>query len=511
MLPRLIPDLPPQPPKKRPAVIDIGSNSVRLVVYESMGRSPTQIVNEKAMCGLGRQLETTGRLDPDGVASGLATLRRFKCLLDSMAVTEIAPVATAAVRDAEDGAQFLETVRREVGLDIRVISGEEEATLSALGVLAAEPSTDGLIGDMGGASLELVEIENGEIGPHLTLPVAPLRLAELGGRAAQVKRIDGCLESVPWLDRIKGRTFVAVGGAWRALARAHMAQSNYPLHVIHHYTVSRGEMQDFATVVAKQGKASIERVAGISRRRVDTLPAAALVMERICKLAKPKTVAFTAFGLREGVLYERLDPAVQRTDPLIAAAAEVALRIGRFGHAECLEAWTAPLFFALGEPPSERRLRAAACLLSDIGWTEHPDYRAFHAYQRVLRMPFGGIDHASRAGLALAIHGRYGGGTEAEGTEIARALVSSNQLKWAYLLGLVLRLGHTVTAGSVELLEHTRLALESHAIVLELGPAAENLAGEVVQRRLDPIARALNRPVAEIRVADRQAPAAAGG
>jgi exopolyphosphatase/guanosine-5'-triphosphate,3'-diphosphate pyrophosphatase len=217
-------------------VIDIGSNSIRLVVFEGLAREPAPIFNEKVFAALGKTVGETGRLNPEGLSQAFSTLTRFSRLLKAMKVTDCHVVATAAVRDAADGAAFLEEVKRRAELNITIISGEEEGRLSAEGVLSGIPDADGAMGDMGGGSVELVRLARGVVGERTTMPFGPFRLMALGGsHQSQVAAVDTRLAALPWLPSVAGAALYAVGGIWRAFAKVHMEQVGHPLHVIHHY------------------------------------------------------------------------------------------------------------------------------------------------------------------------------------------------------------------------------------------------------------------------------------
>lgn len=480
---------------ERVGVIDIGSNSLRLVVYDGLTRAPIPLFNEKVMCGLGRTVEKTGRLDPDGVVLALNNLDRFCTILCGMQVGRVDVVATAAVRDAADGTAFVEEVGRRTGLRVRVVPGSEEARLSAMGVLSGMPAADGLMGDLGGGSLEMVGMDAGSVGPEtpVTLPLGPLRLIEASGgkcdRAA--KMVDQQLDAVDWLPAYQGRTLYPVGGSWRALAKLHMEQVKHPLHIIHHYAADTVQLRDFLALLSRQSRSSLEKMSGISRRRADTLPFAALVMERLLRRLEPAQVVFSAYGLREGLLFDLLNAQERRADPLLEACAAVAHRLGRFGTADVLAGWTASLF--PGEDAAEARLRTAACLLSDLGWAEHPDYRAEHAFLRVLRMPFSGADHSERAWLALACYVRYAGRADDAPTAAARLLLDEAQAGRATVLGQALRLAQTLTGGVAGLLQRTSLGLGDDAVTLMLPEDSRVLVGDVVQRRLDALAKTVKR------------------
>ncbi len=482
-----------RPPARRGcvAVVDIGSNSLRLVIYDGVRRSPRALFNEKVMCGLGRGLERTGRLDPDGVELARANLQRFVALARSIGARRLDVLATAAVRDASDGRSFVAEIQRRHRLKVKVLAGAEEGRLSAYGVLAGIPEANGVVGDLGGGSVELVPVAGGQVGAAETLPVGPLRLADYAGDDRKLRDvIDKHFATVPWLSaKVDGGAFYAVGGAWRALARIHMEQTHYPLHIIQQYTVPRGEAEDFLDLIAHQSRKSLEKITTVSRKRLDVVPIAARVLQRLLRRIGPKQLVFSAFGLREGHLYNLLRGEAQREDPLLAGCADLALANRRFGSdGEEVFAWTSPIF--AGEGAAQQRLRQAAALLGDLAWHEHPDYRAEQALHSVLYMPVAGLDHAERAWLAAAIYARYGGG---DSFEVLTALLDEDALAAARVVGLALRLAFTLSGGGPGLLARSKLALEGNTLVLTLSGDAAKRYGESVQRRLDALGRSLGK------------------
>lgn len=479
----------------RVGVIDIGSNSIRLVVFERASRAAVPMFNEKVMCGLGRGLNGSSRLSEEGVRSALANLARFVRLAEAMEVGELTLLGTAAMRDAANGAEFAAEVRRRTGRPVEVLSGEEEARLSALGVVSGIAGADGLMGDLGGGSLELVALDAGRIGAQVTLPLGPLRLMDMakGNVGAAKSIVDKHLASVEWLGPLGARAFYPVGGAWRTLARIHMGQTHYPLHVIQHYAVQRQQAEEMCDLVGRLGRRTLLSIAGISRRRLDILPFAALVLERLLRVTRPQRLVFSAFGLREGHLYSRLSAAERRKDPLIAACTDIARTHNRFGvMGERLQGWLDPLF--AGDTDEQRRLRLAACLLSDIGWREHPDYRAQQAATTVLHLPLTGLDHTARVSLALTTAARYGG---LEGDELrpVLAMLPEEEQRRATALGLAIRLAYSVSGATPVLLESTSLAPRDGRLALLLPRGGAIMHGEAVQRRLDALGRALAMPV----------------
>lgn len=481
----------------RVAVIDIGSNSLRLVVFDKRSRCPVPVFNEKAQPGLGKGLERHGHLNPDAIPAAITNIRRFVTLSEAMGVESIALLATAAVRDAKDGALFAAQIEKQTGQKVQIVTGEEEARLSAQGVLAGIPDADGLMGDLGGGSLELVRLEAGQIREQVTLPLGPLRLAEAtnGDLDAAQKLIDRQFEKLDWLSLVKGKTLYPVGGTWRSLARIHMEQARYPLHIIHEYRMTRRQSEDLANVLAHLGKKSLNNVGGISRRRLETVPLGSLVLERLIKAVKPECVLFSAYGLREGYLYSTLDKAAQQGDPLLVGCADLAGADGRFGSvSDQIDDWLAPLFRSEGK--ARARLREAACLLSDIAWREHPDYRAEHAFLRVLRLPVAGITHPERVVLALVIATRYGGGMDAPFAQSMLGLLSDDDRDFAQRAGTALRLAYALSAGTEHMLHLTTIEKRNDRIELHLPKDGEAMFGEAVQRRLDAVGRAFKLPVA---------------
>ncbi len=477
----------------RVGVVDLGSNTVRLVVYERLGRAPQPVFNERVICGLGRRLAKTGRLDPAGAKRAEASMVRFVALARAMEVDRLDVIATAATRDAEDGPDFIARLERRCGVTIEQLSGSQEARLAAQGVVSGIPGATGLAGDLGGGSLELVALKGGEFGAYTTLPLGALRLSDSGGKRHEIKAtIDEALDTVPWISHGKGQSLYPVGGAWRALARLHMAHNRYPLRVIHQYCVNGGELAEFCNMVARLGPSSLEGVAAIPRRRLPVLPAAAQVLHRLLVRAKPRTVVFSALGVREGRLFDRLEGGARREDPLLSTCAMFAANESRFGdRSDALFKWTSPLFGE--ESAAWARLRKATCLLADISWQEHPDYRPEQAFFRVLRLPLTGIDHEERAAVALAIYARYGGGLEDHSLRAVHALLSSKSRQWGRSLGAALRLAETLSGGLPQLLSGTSLMLEDDMLRLHLLGARAVLDGESVQRRLEALAGLLDR------------------
>jgi len=473
----------------RVGIIDVGSNSIRLVVYERASRAPLPVFNEKVLCGLARGLDATGRLNPQGVELALANIDRFTTLARNMKVTSLDLLATAAVRDASDGQDFIREMTNR-GINAHIVSGQDEARFSGYGVMCGMPEASGVMGDLGGGSLELVAMGRGQLGASTTLPVGPLRLMS-SGRGDPKRTVVEAIENVGWLREETGKTFYAVGGAWRSFARLHMEQAGYPLHIIHHYDVPAEEVRAVARLIAVQSAKSLEKMPGVSRRRVDTLPLACLALDRLLAALKPRNVVFSAFGLREGFYYQRLSEAERARHPLIAFAEEQGADWRRFDLAPSeIFDWLTPIF--AGETEAERILRIAACHLSDISWNDHPDYRAEQAYVRVLHLPAPGMSHRDRAILAMTMAYRYKSDAKAGMLDTAMRLSDNKGRTFARRLGACLRLAYNLSGGAPGLLPRVQLRRTDRELRLSVPDELKRSLGEVTARRLESAAEAFD-------------------
>ena len=474
----------------RVGIIDVGSNSIRLVVYERASRAPLPVFNEKVLCGLARGLDATGRLNASGVEMALANIDRFATLAHNMKVRSLDLLATAAVRDAADGADFMRQIEQRPGIKAHIVSGKDEARFSGFGVMCGMPDAAGVMGDLGGGSLELVGLGRGRIGNSSTLPIGPLRLMS-SGKSDPKRIVIDAIDDVRWLREETGKTFYAVGGAWRSFARLHMEQAGYPLHIIHQYDIPADEARAVARLIAVQSAKSLEKMPGVSRRRVDTLPLACLALDRVLAALKPRNVVFSAFGLREGFYYQRLSEAERARHPLIAFAEEQGADWRRFDLSpnEIFD-WLTPAF--AGESDAERILRTAACHLSDISWNDHPDYRAEQAYIRVLHLPAPGMSHRDRAILAMTMTYRYKSDPKSAAIETALRLTDGKGRAFARRLGACLRLAYNLSGGAPGLLPQIQLRRTERDLRLIVPPAQKRSLGDITARRLETAAEAFD-------------------
>ncbi len=500
-------DLNPERAKRvgRPpyAIVDIGSNSVRLVVYDQLGRAPIPRFNEKSLCRLGERLAETGAILPDNFRRTIEATRRFRAIAEAMGVTRIVATGTEAIRRATNGPELAAAIRKESGLKVRILSGAEEARYGALGVISGFFRPVGSVGDMGGGSLEVSEALDDRVGERwVSLPLGALPVEALlaDGLPSAKRAIDERLrENLP--PALGHKAFYPVGGGWRALAKAHMAAVGWPVKVVHGYTLETGVAREFAKSLSRLTPAKLAEMPGVPERRARTLAGGALLLDRVLKRLAPERVVFSALGLREGLLYSELSEAERYLDPLVEAAQLIGLPAARSADfAPELVAWTDGLF--PGEAATEKRLRVAACALSDIAWRDPADFQAEESFRRLLQFPFIGVDHAERVFIASVVQARYGGKPDDAWMQPSAGLLSASKRARALILGRALRLAYRFSGGARSVLKGARLAIEPDCVRLEVGAHARAPDSETVNERLALLAAALGARRSEIVVTD---------
>ncbi len=476
---------------ERLGVVDVGSNSVRLVVFDGAARSPAYFFNEKILCGLGAGVAQTGYLNPKGRKRALSALKRFTLLAEGMGAAPLFSVATAAVREARDGPDFCAEVKAECGLDLVVASGEDEARLSAQGVLLGWPGAQGLMCDIGGSSMELAEILHGRVERCESSPLGPLKLAPYAADATlahEIKtRISGLRER---FNKDYKRLFL-VGGSWRAIARIDMERRNYPLKVLHEYAMRPDDLLETARWITTQPVAELRAMTGSSIERMRLVPTAAEVLIELISCFRPRRIATSSYGIREGLLYEQMPESLRKRDPLIEACIHMERASARTpGFGKTLFHFLSPLFKGMGK--RKKRLAHAACLLHDVTWRAHPDYRAEVCFDNATRANLGGLDHAGRVFLGMALLYRYKNANHAAQLEGMLDLLSEKEQAEARMLGRAMRFGAMLTGASPAMMGKLRLDREAGVLELILNPRARDLFGEVVLTRFESLARSLN-------------------
>ncbi len=475
----------------RVGVIDVGSNSVRMVVFDGAARSPAYFFNEKVMCGLGRDFAETGRLHVEGRDRALRAMKRFAALARGMGADPIVTVATAAMREAEDGPEFRDLVERETGLPMWVIDGQEEARLSAQGVLLGWPGAEGLVCDIGGSSMELAQISGGRVGKRVTSALGPLRLQGIGGGKKQVKaEIKSVLEDLVKEVGTRHKRLFLVGGSWRAIAKIDMVRRGYPLHVLHEYRMTPKAIYETLAHIEARDQQTLRAETGIGETRMALVPLASLVLRQLVRALKPREIAISSYGIREGLLYEQMPQRLRDRDPLIESCRfqeQKDARLPGFGRA--LYHFIAPLF--KGERESQMRIIRAACLLHDVSWRAHPDYRHEACFDNATRANLGGLTHSERVFLGLSLLHRYKNSRQGTRFEDIITILDENQIAQAEILGRAMRFGAMFSAETPNTLGKLRWFPKKRHLELHLSDTAQDLFGEVAQSRFGSLVSAL--------------------
>ena len=470
-------------------VIDIGSNSVRLVVFEGANRSPSYFYNEKVLCGLGIGLASRGVLNPEGRERALATLKRFRLITEKMHLTNLRIVATEAVRRAQDGQEFCAAVKEATGLEVDVISGREEASLSAQGILLSNPKAHGLICDIGGASMELGFLDQGKIGRTQSSRLGPMAIQSLVADGAdEAKIIEDGVRVLSADFPHDSNLIYLVGGSWRAIAVLDMLRADYPLHVLHEYEPDLNGLNQTLEQISNGDVAEMAAGTSISSRRLNLLPVAARVLQVLLAELSPKRLRFSSYGLREGVLYNQLSEVARARDPLIAAArAEESARARFPGFGDVLFDWLKPIFDV--QPPETLRLIRAACLLHDVHWSSHPDYRAEMCFDAATHTNLSGLDHRGRVFLAWVLMNRYKPRGLTRTYIDVEDLISEDDKILALSVGLAIRMGAMMSSADAD--HMGKLERSTHTLTIELPSKSAGLFGEVVQKRFNALASAM--------------------
>jgi len=307
------------PLKKKPkarkptdiAVIDIGSNSVRLVIYRFTAKKDWPVYEKNATCGLAAGLKhASPRLSRKGMTRTLKTLRKFRRALLKRHPDRIYAIGTAAMRAVSHtraGKQFHRRAEQALGCRIAVISGRKEARLTAYGVISSVPKAVGVCGDLGGGSLELATINRGHVGHTVTLALGSLTLvSESGGDPLTAERLmHKHLNHVAWLPHMKGGTFYPIGGSWRAVARVMMKKLGKPLQKVHGFTIRAAKAWRYAEDMAHQNPAAFRKMHKKISHRADVIPFAAAALAEIIMRMHPEWVTFSGHGVREGLVREK--------------------------------------------------------------------------------------------------------------------------------------------------------------------------------------------------------------
>ncbi len=494
--------LPPDAPQ---GVLDIGSNSVRLVGYSGSARTPLPIYNERAFCRLGESVSATGRIEGAPRDLAMQTFKRFNAIAGQLGIENLAAFATAAVRDADNCKEFVAEAEAVLGHNIRILSGEEEAKFSADGVMLGIPEADGLVADLGGGSLELALVSENQVHKWASLPLGVLALprAAEGDTLRMQSIVEAAFSELDWLAEARDKPLYVVGGTWRALAKLHMQHTNYGLEVLQQYEMGTDETIAFCEFISQSGDTAKNLLNTASGNRREAMPAASLVLKTMLAHIAPSQLTVSANAVREGILYAELKAKYRALDPLLMGSEEMARRMCKsepYGHE--LAVWTDKLFRRASpqafDLPRINRLREAACLISDLAWSSHPSFRASTVSHTVLTAPFAGVSHTERVFMARALAFRHETREEdlvSNGPQLGEA-----DEKLARGLGLSMRLAHSLSASLPGVLPQTRLRAGRRKLKLTLSPQLHALNAPIIEKRLAAVAAMLElEPVLRVK------------
>lgn len=474
-------------------IIDLGSNSIRLVIFEGLSRNPHVIFNEKAIIGLARGLNDTGKLNPGASELAITIVSRYHAIASGFDCERLEILATAAVREARDGNAFLARVQAAApSVAIIVLTGNEEARISANGVLLGNPSANGVIADLGGGSLELARLSHGEVTESVSLSIGTIRLSDMSDGSLLLAKsiVEEKINTVKWAIPAECQNIYLVGGGFRAFAKLHISAISYPLSMIHNYTIGKSEARNYAQKLISTKNPIRDKIQIVSTKRLDDLPFVAIIIREILRVFKPEQVIFSANGLREGWYSALLPEAIRNQDPVISAAKELGARLGRNDlFPDALLVWMMNININLRD--NEKKLLIASVLLCDVGCYDHPDYRAEQSFDRIFLQNGAGLDHVVRAFLAVVIAIRYDAKLSDRFLQGALYLLDERNRDIANQIGLAFRLAFTLSAGIAEILKETRIESRKQGLFLTLPRSNTVFPGEAIDRRVGFLADAL--------------------
>lgn len=466
------------------AVIDIGSNTVRLVIYGGPARAPVVLLNEKVSARLGKGVADNGRISDKAMNAALAALGRFSALLRARGITQLHTVATAAARDAANGAEFLGSVAA-LGLSPRLLTGEEEALTSAAGVAGAFPEARGVVADLGGGSMELVHINGTECEHGSSLPLGTLRLPALrGAGAAKFKRkVEKLIEEAGSRCGPDEGLYL-VGGSFRALARYHQHLIGSPIDDPHGMVM---EPEALLALCRKlQRSAVFAGVPGVAPARLATLPDTAALLAALIAKTQPSEVIFSGWGLREGLIFNDLPTAQRRADPFAAGVRAFAEPLGASPSvAAMIAGWTAGVVGS--HEYKQENLRLSATILAIASQQVEPNLRSVTVVDWALHKRWIGIDGAERAMLAACLLANVNREIPVDIELLAKPEDIHRAVAW----GLAIRLCRRLTGLAPQLFSSCAIASCDGQLMLTLDERTVPLATDVVEKDLKLLAEHL--------------------
>ena len=478
---------------KREAVIDLGSNSIRMLIYEDFEKSQIPIFNEKAVCSLGNSLELTGKLDPLGVQYSISVLERFKNILNNSKVNSVNIFATAAVRDAKDGPYFKSVVEKIFDNEIEVLTGEQEAERSALGVILGFEKVNGIVADLGGGSLELAKVKNGVIEKKASLPIGILRLFNRPKKKKSKKISDIIsenLSSVNWLKKTKVKNLYVVGGVWRTLLKADIFLKKYPLNVLHQYQLTGEDALSLCHRLDDKKKLSSLKVDQITKSRTNYVPIATNILKQLLLLTAPEKLLCSISGVREGTLITKSGYKLTEQDLLDNFIEYSAFRTGDYGE-NYLKYYNFIKDIFSDNENFPTRLLKPTCSLSNMDWGLGAYQKAELVFAQILNTPALSLSHSDRIKIALAGFWRHCSVKYYPDRDYV-SLLSNNEILIARQVGAALRLASGIAAISTIFLDNLSLTKKGNTIIFSVPNQHSQIVTKSVQKRLKSLSKEMD-------------------
>jgi exopolyphosphatase / guanosine-5'-triphosphate,3'-diphosphate pyrophosphatase len=444
-------------------VIDVGSNTARFVVFEASQAGTVRAVYEaKEVPRLGLGTGPDGRLADEAIHRGVAGLRRFARLVRSLGVSKTLAVATSAVRDAPNGPDFVRAVARSTGLLLRTISGVEEARYAYLGVASAWELRNDVVCDLGGGSLQLVEVHRGTLRNSVSLPLGVLRLSQRFFDHDPPKRreweelrdhVRETLESTFEAFQSESRGLYAVGGTVRSLARAAIDFREWPIGRVHGYPLFDHDVEALGELLGEMPADKRRAIPGIGSDRADVVLAGIVVLKELLRVTRAEQIYVSGTGIREGIALEAVGAklpakAVQLAERSVAAAAE-SFRFDLEHGREVADA-AVGLFEQLAEHQgwgaSEELAVRVASGMHDAGTAIDLWRHAHHSAYLIQNYPIQGLNQREILLASMAAYLHEGGPLPSEWKKEFQPVISADDLDLARQLGAVVGLAELVSA-----------------------------------------------------------------
>jgi exopolyphosphatase / guanosine-5'-triphosphate,3'-diphosphate pyrophosphatase len=442
-------------------VIDIGSNTARFVAFEVASATVRAVYEAKDVPRLGLAPGPDGRLSDEAITRGIATVRRFSAAVEALGVPKTLGVATSAVRDAPNGPDFVRDVERATGVTLRILSGTEEARYGYLGVASAWELKDDIVLDLGGGSLQLVEVRSGALRNSVSLPLGVLRLSQRFFDHDPPKRrewdelrehVRSTLTSV--LEAFGGNTYrlVGIGGTLRSLARASIELREYPLRRVHGYSLYDHDLEALSELLGEMPAAKRRAVPGIGGDRADVVLAGFVVLEELLRAVKVDRILVSGTGIREGIALEAIAAKLPVTAEVLSErSAEAAARsfAFRIDHGREVAEAALALFDVLAPlhkaGPSEARALRVAAWMHDAGIAVDLWNHAHHSAYLIQNYPIWGLDQREVLMASMVTYLHEGDSAPSEWKKGFLPIIRPSDLEMASRLGAILELAELVS------------------------------------------------------------------